>query len=128
MPLEETPDLVPDVEYFYLKTGGCIGILKDWLTRCLEQAIMEKRKTIDMEFASRFALDNKGLSTIIEEALAGEAKLADISLDNIRQLLAEGVPVVSGPMAPAAKSSSRKRRVGERNPGRDQTGGFDVAA
>lgn len=128
MPLEETPNLVPDVEYFYLKTGGCIGILKDWLTRCLEQAIMEKRKTIDMEFASRFALDNKGLSTIIEEALAGEAKLADISLDNIKQLLTEGVPVVSGPMTPAARPPSRKRKVGERNPVRDQVGGFNVAA
>lgn len=128
MPLEETPDLVPDVEYFYLKTGGCIGILKDWLTRCLEQAILEQRKTIDMEFASRFALDNKGLSTIIEEALAGEAKLADISLDNIKHLLTEGVPVVSAPMATPAKASPRKRRVGERNPVRDQTGGFHVAA
>lgn len=128
MPLVETPNLVPDVEYFYLKTGGCIGILKDWLTRCLEQAIMEMRKTVDTEFASRFALDNKGLSTIIEEALAGEAKLADVSLDNIKLLLTEGIPAVSGPMTPAAKSPVRKRRVGERNPVRDQTGGFHVAA
>lgn len=128
MPLAETPNLVPDVEYFYLKTGGCIGILKDWLTRCLEQAIVEKRKTIDTEFASRFALDNKGLSTIIEEALAGEAKLADVSLDNIKLLLTEGIPAVSGPMAHAAKSPIRKRRVGERNPMRDPIGGFHVAA
>lgn len=126
MPLEEQPNLVPDVEYFYLKTGGCIGILKDWLTRCLEQAIIENRKTVDTEFTSRFALDNKGLSTIIEEALAGEAKLADVSLDSIKMLLADGIPAVSGPTDPKAKKAP-KRRVGERNPVRDQTGGFHVA-
>lgn len=126
MPLEVTPDMVPDVEYFYLKTGGCIGILKDWLTRCLEQAILENRKTVDAEFASRFALDNKGLSTIIEEALAGESKLADVSLDSIKTLLTEGIPVIYAPEDPKKKMTS-KRRVGERNPTRDKTGGFHVA-
>lgn len=126
MPLEVTPDMVPDVEYFYLKTGGCIGILKDWLTRCLEQAILENRKTVDAEFASRFALDNKGLSTIIEEALAGESKLADVSLDSIKALLTEGIPVIYAPEDPKKKMTS-KRRVGERNPTRDKTGGFYVA-
>jgi GTPase SAR1 family protein len=124
MPLEELPDLTPDAEYFYLKTGGCIGILKDWLTRCLEQAIKENRKTIDTDFASQFALDNKGLSTIIEEALAGEARLADVSLDKVRALLTEGIPTMSEPMLHPAKSSAPTRKVGERNPVRDKTGGF----
>lgn len=127
MPLEETPDLVPDAEYFYLKTGGCIGILKDWLTRCLEQAILENRKTVDIDFASRFALDNKGLTTIIEEALAGEAKLSDVSLDSIKTLLADGMPKVIDDPAEPNKKKTPKRRVGERNPVRDQTGGFHVA-
>ncbi|MDA8254100.1 MAG: ATP-binding protein [Betaproteobacteria bacterium] len=127
MPLEVTPDIVPDVEYFYLKTGGCIGILKDWLTRCLEQAILENRKTVDAEFASRFALDNKGLSTIIEEALAGESKLADVSLDSIKTLLTEGIPAVIYAPEDTKKKMTSKRRVGERNPTRDKTGGFHVA-
>lgn len=48
MPLEKTPDLVNDAEYFYLKTAGCVGILKDWLTHCLEQAIIEGRKTVEL--------------------------------------------------------------------------------
>lgn len=128
MPLKVVPNLVPDVEYFYLKTAGCIGILKDWLTRCLEQAIVQNYKTVDTEFASQFALDNKGLSTIIGEALAGEAKLADIPLENIRRLLSEGIPCDGGPLTHAENKTPRKRRVGERNPVRDQTGGYHVAS
>ena len=127
MPLEDAPDLVGDVEYFYLKTAGCVGILKDWLTRCLEQAVIAGRKTIDVEFASRYALDNKGLRTIIEEALAGEAKLADEPEDGIKLLLENGVPSVTALKTLPKGLPQNKRRVGERNPVRDKTGGLHEA-
>ena len=129
LPLEGASDLMTDVEYFYLKTGGCIGILKDWLMRCLEQAIETKRKSIDADFADQFALSNKSLRTIIEEALAGEAKLADISLDSVKTLLQDGIaPPIELPVGGhVTKANTARRRVGERKPCRDKTGGSHVA-
>lgn len=128
MPLAVMPNLLLDAEYFYIKTAGCIGILKDWLARCLEQAIREKRKTFDMKFASRFALDNKGLRTIIGEAIAGEAKLADESLDGLKDLLQSGkLPVQTSVLTPSSNSRVR-RKIGERKPVRDKVGGSHVGA
>jgi predicted AAA+ superfamily ATPase len=128
MPLEEMPNLLSDAEYFYIKTAGCIGILKDWLARCLEQAIKEKRKTFDMKFASRFALDNKGLRTIIEEAIAGEAKLADESLDGLKDLLQSKKIPVQAPALRYVSKTSGNRKVCERKPKRDKVGGGHVGA
>jgi len=83
--------LLDAAEYFYLKTAGCMGILKDWLCRCLETALREGAPVIDKEFAARFALKNRGLVTIIEEARAGEAKLADVSDGELLKLLEQRV-------------------------------------
>lgn len=121
MPLPQRPDLLGDVQYFYAKTGGCMGILKDWLTRCLEQAVKEKRRTIDVDFAERYALDNKGLRTIIEEALAGEAKLEDEPLDAIKSLLKDGYAKSSSPVKPQP-APSKRGPVGVRKPQRDPVG------
>lgn len=125
MPLEEIPDLVKNVDYFYMKSAGCVGILKDWLTRCLEQAIKKKMKTFDTDFASRYALDNKGLRTIIEEALAGEAKLQDEPIEDLKSLMEYGAPLI--PETPPDNPPRKRGRVGERKPVRDKTGGFHAA-
>ncbi|WP_460837657.1 ATP-binding protein [Noviherbaspirillum agri] len=37
IPLQKEDGLVDHVEYFLMKTVGCIGNLKDWLTRALEE-------------------------------------------------------------------------------------------
>lgn len=83
--------LLDAAEYFYMKTAGCMGILKDWLCRCLETALKEGVPLINKEFAARFALKNRGLMTIIEEARAGEAKLADVSDGELLKLLEQQV-------------------------------------
>lgn len=56
------------------------------------------------------------MRTIIEEALAGEAKLADESLDGIKLLLENGVPPTSMPQTMPASHPTKKKRIGERNP------------
>ncbi len=45
MPVEETPNLIPYWEYCYERTLGCIGILKNWLTRALKDALDEGTNT-----------------------------------------------------------------------------------
>ena len=110
--------LVENAEYFYVKSGGCIGILKDWLARCLEYALDENAPLIDMKFAKRFALTNRGLLTIVEEACMGEAKLADVGDDRLLDLINNGVLLDRGDKPLVAKS----RRPGQRNPKRDPVG------
>lgn len=107
-----------DADYFYRKCAGCVGILKDWLSRCLEQALEENAPVIDAKFADRFALKNRGLVTIIEEACLGEAKLADVGDDRLLDLLKNGVI-----LAREERTLARKpRRPGQRNPKRDPVG------
>lgn len=110
--------LVENAEYFYRKSAGCNGILKDWLARCLEYALDEKAPLIDAKLAERFALTNNGLLTIIEEACLGEARLADVGDDRLLDLINNGVLLDRGDKPIAAKS----RRPGQRNPKRDPVG------
>jgi nucleoside-triphosphatase THEP1 len=106
-------------EYFYRKSAGCVGILKDWLTRCLDYGLQENASVIDAAYADRFALKNRGLLTIIEEACWGEQQLADVSDQRLTDLLKTGTLLAreepgSGPIS---------RRPGKRNPKRDPIGG-----
>lgn len=107
-----------DAEYFYQKSAGCVGILKDWLARCLEYALREGAPLIDAVFAERFALKNRGLMTIIEEACLGEVKLADVGDDRLLDLLKNGILLARD--EPGAMK--KPRRPGTRNPKRDPVG------
>ena len=131
LPLDQVPDFAnsEDLEYIYTKSAGCVGILKDWLARCLEQTIKEGAKTFTIGDAARYALCNKALRTIIEEALLGELKLQDEDIEGINALLHDGQPMVSGEqVTQASKRMRTKRRVGERLPVRDPVGGHRHAA
>lgn len=107
-----------DAEYFYRKSAGCVGILKDWLARCLEYALLEKASRIDATFAERFALTNRGLMTIIEEACWGEEKLLDVDDVQVVDLLKNGVVLPGG----SKKLVVETRRPGKRKPKRDPVG------
>ncbi len=105
-------------DYFYQKSAGCVGILKDWLGRCLEYALQENVSIIDAAFAERFALKNRGLLTIIEEACLGELKLTDVGDERLLDMLTNGVL-----FAKNDPDMPRKRpRPGKRNPKRDPVG------
>jgi len=109
--------LEDQADYFYTKSAGCIGILKDWLCRCLEYAFQEKLSCLDADLAARFAHSNRGLVTIIEEACLGEAKLADVDDARLTDLLANGVLLRTG-----TSSVQGRYRPGRRNPMRDPVG------
>lgn len=112
-------NLVSDTDYFYRKSAGCVGILKDWLTRCLEHALIEKAPVIDAAFADRFALSNRGLMRIVEEACLGEMELTDVEDSQLIDLLKHGVLVTHQEKL----EKQFKHRPGQRSPKRDVTGG-----
>lgn len=110
-------DLTKNAEYFYHKSAGCLGILKDWMARCLETALNENLPRIDFDLATRFALPNKDLVTIIEEAWWGEQKLVDVDDSVVIDLLK------NGPASTLAnKARAALRSPGTRRPKRDLVG------
>lgn len=107
-------------QYYFAKSAGSIGILKDWLARCLEYALIRGKRTITTQFAEEFSLSNKSLITIIDEAIEGEIALEDASFDAVRSLLYR---IKSGKQLVTAKKPIKKpAKVGERKPTRDKIG------
>lgn len=127
LPLPVEPNLIAHTPYFFHKSGGSIGILKDWLSRCLEHAILQGMETFDKAFTQEFALSNKSLITILDEAIAGEMSLEDVSLDEVKALLYRSPPRTEPLSTPSTTTMAGKvastRKVGERKPVRDKTGG-----
>ena len=126
LPLDKTPDLLPHVAYIHEKSAGCIGILKDWLTRGLEHAITKKVK-LTKAVMSEIALSNKELVTLMSEAFEGEEKLRDLSDSEFRERLAEIRAQCLGDLSvrKIERASNRppgKRKFGKRKPTRDPVG------
>jgi len=111
-----------DARYFYQKSAGCVGILKDLANKCLNHALKEKISVIDRNFADRFAQPNNGLMTIITEACLGENRLANVTDDHLLDLLKNGILSDE----PTISSRAKPRRAGQRNPRRDPVGGAHV--
>lgn len=128
MPFPGTPELHLHAEYFYLKSAGCVGILKDWLDMAVENALEAGLETLDMEYVDRYALSNTSLRTVLEEAFVGENKLKDIDLGDLRTMLrrqsknaTSAIVVGAAEVKPSGKRGVRKQ-VGKRDPKRDPVG------
>ncbi len=127
LPLEKAPNLAQQWEICYAHTVGCVGILKDWLTQALSEALETGAKTISPSLLAAHAPSIDRCNQMItdieegEKALrvdpeATEKLLARLGLGprRTRQARTEKPGETSAPSAP-----SRRRRVGQRNPTRD---------
>jgi len=118
LPLTQEPDLIARVEYFYEHSVGCVGVLKDWLTRSLATTLEDGRETLTQRTLERQALPARKLLHMAREIREGEAALAtdNRTQTELRSLL--GMPTES-----VQQHSSRpSRKVGKRNPVRDLVG------
>ncbi len=122
MPLAQEPDLVNHWEYFYERSLGCIGTLKNWLTRTLKDALDEGSDTITLKQLQRRALSVAQCQRMFAEILEGERQLSETEADaqNLRSLLGLGEDVTEQPEK--VQSSKRKTKVGKRKPKRDKIG------
>jgi hypothetical protein len=142
LPLATEPDLLGSWEYCYERSLGCIGILKDWLTRCLAAILDDDRAAWSMAHLQRTALTAAQCTKMAAEAREGEAQWADRDGNpaRLRSLLGLATTTGSDPEAipgsddaspvavapsdgPATSRSPSRRRVGERRPTRDRVGG-----
>ncbi len=76
LPLEQAPDLVHQWEAYYERTVGCIGILKDWLTKALAEALEGGEKTLSPTLLQRHAPSVDRCNQMIIEIEEGEKHLA----------------------------------------------------
>jgi hypothetical protein len=134
LPLLQTPDLVARWDYFYERTIGCIGVLKDWLYRSLSLALKSNRPTLPLEFLEQRALSVSQCTNMMREIIAGERELEESKEE--RLLLRESLGLSdecinigednsarndSGSPV-TIKATGRRRGVGARNPIRDKIG------
>lgn len=89
LPVSEEPNLIGYAEYIYENSIGCAGILKNWLQRCLSDAIENDEKTITYANLKKNALQSKKLLTLANEAIGGELafKESGSDMDKLKTLL-----------------------------------------
>jgi hypothetical protein len=134
LPLAEEPQLWRDWEYCYARSIGCVGVLKDWLTRGLAAALETGAATLTREHLEKYSWSMDQCEKMAQEAREGESALTEKKEVRIRLLTLLGLepkPGLTdiGPTAEirgmtATNQGSRrgKGRVGERSPVRDAIG------
>lgn len=131
LPLPDEPDLVSRWDYFYERSLGCVGVLKDWLTRSLALALGSDSSTLPLKYFERRALSIRQCTTILREIKTSERELEEEEggLMRLRQELGLTAELGSSSQASenTVKSSTpkpkrRRTRVGSRKPVRDKIG------
>jgi energy-coupling factor transporter ATP-binding protein EcfA2 len=122
LPVPCEPSLVDLAEMIYLGTLGCVGLIKDWLSRALWRALKEGSDKLTVAHLKASAYHTSGLKKIAEEIREGESRVQEDpdSEKNIRLLL--GIPQAEQNREDASTAPRRTRRVGERAPVRDKVG------
>lgn len=132
LPLEEAPDLIHQWKICYAHTMGCVGLLKDWLTKALREAVESGEKTISPALFLKHAASADRCDQYITDIEEGERSLhADpraterlmerLGLNTRTRRTKESPPEEEGEKEPPKKKNpSPRRRVGQRNPTRDE--------
>jgi GTPase SAR1 family protein len=100
MPLIEEPDLVGRWEYFYDRTLGCVGILKNWLTEALHKSLEMGNETLQDKWLDAFALPMASRGAMLDDILAKEKEIIEAEtkekIDEYRERLRGGPLVEMG--------------------------------
>jgi hypothetical protein len=128
MPLAERPDLAADWEFLYERSIGCVGILKQWLTRTLHSVLRRGGNAVVREDLEKQALSVLQCQKIFSETAEGESQSAE-PIEARRALqcqLGLGTGMVHVKECDAANTPltvrKAKRRPGVRRPQRDRIG------
>lgn len=121
MPLKQRPELTKYFDRVYEGTAGCVGILKDWLTRSLLLALEEEDETVTIEHLIETKTPDRQMAKIAREIHEGEMQIYVEKSDEIRSLLGMSSPVLVGAHK-TPQQSRRANKPGERKAKRDPVG------
>ncbi len=124
LPLSEEPDLAGRCEYFYERSIGCVGLLKDWLHRALAAALEDGQATLTPTYLDRQAEPTRKLLRMAREIKEGEAALLERveGRTELCQLLGLESDAAEKNEPTSATSHHSVGRVGQRRPTRDPVG------
>ena len=126
LPLTGESDLLPHLEYCYERSIGCVGLVKDWLTRALALALNQGASTVNLKILERTAWSLDQSERMARETVDGERDVSENAenRDRLRHLLQLGT--ASSVAVPAVRANSPaphvRPRVGQRKPVRDLVG------
>lgn len=118
LPLREEPDLVRHDQWCYERSLGCVGVLKNWLTRALARAFADDAPTLTLAHLEQTAESPQTLLQMARELRDGEQLLTPPAAaeERIRECLV-GATVLAEPAARVVPVTTH--RAGERLPQRD---------
>jgi hypothetical protein len=146
LPLPIMPEFVradstcPDWDFFYEHSLGCIGVLKDWLTRAYSLALRSNEGTITTKHLDQCSLSVSSLTQLLAEIAVGESEMEEsagkrmllrgnLGLDGDYQRQSSSTQAqTSNPDGESAQDTNNsktkrpRRRPGKRHPVRDKTG------
>jgi hypothetical protein len=127
LPLTGESDLLPHLEYCYERSIGCVGLVKDWLTRALALAMNQGANAVSRKILEKTAWSLDQSERMARETVDGESDVSEKEekRDRLRHLLRLGA--TSSATAPAAArvhppAPHVRPRVGQRKPVRDPIG------
>lgn len=137
LPIPETPDLEKRWDYFYERSIGCVGIVKDWLTQSLRKALSESSNSLKDKYIQAYAPSVSKSVRMLTEAIEGENILleSESQVEKLRASLglhtqynqnlnqSDKSENNHSSKDRETKTNRKKRRPGERNPKRDVVGG-----
>jgi hypothetical protein len=128
LPLEQEPELWSDWEYLYTHSIGCIGVLKDWFVRALNEALSEGAPTLTRKHLEQHAWSLDQCEKMMQEAMEGEMELTEKpeARTRLRRMMGLSEPQTNlqGESSKESPSPSTAKgvSVGRRNPVRDKVG------
>jgi hypothetical protein len=137
LPLAEEPELVQHWEYFYERSVGCVGVVKDWLLETLSMVLAtnEKASTITLKDLKRHEPKLRECMVMLKAAQKGEEKLKESQqeLEELRAALKLGIKstqqnsemtsIALEQQQTAPKSRRQGSQVGQPHPRRYEVGG-----
>jgi len=89
LPLKKESHLTQHWDYLYERTNGCVGVLKDWLSRTLAALLERGKESLTLKDLAEQALSVSQCEKMITEALEGESILQEKkeSSTRLRKLL-----------------------------------------
>ena len=125
MPLPEPPDLAGEWEFLYERSLGCVGILKQWLTRTLHSVLRQGGSTLVRKDLEAQALSVLQCEKILSETAEGESRAAEPAEARRALQLRLGLRTCAGQSVRNVSSQAvlrNTRRPGMRKPQRDRIG------
>lgn len=88
--------------FFYERSVGCIGILKDWLLRAVSTALSESKDTLTLDWLQDHALQVEQCQQMMIDATEGEQKLnyTEANREHLWRLLQGGELIAPVPPLP----------------------------